>query len=156
MAQSTAWTPYRPGQGLYGRSAAAAALLVVALFGSWRLYNITSPAQEAARKIVVLGLEVHTAALWAGGAFVVMGVLIFLFTFGLETGFKGLDSKTHALIDMLIDTEAELSKVSWPDSDELSVSTTAVLVAVVLLGAFLLGVDWLVALFMRTAGVLPR
>jgi preprotein translocase SecE subunit len=106
--------------------------------------------------VVLLGVHVPYAALWAGGAFVVMAALVFLFCFGVETGIGALDTKTHGLIDLLIDTEAELTKVSWPDSDELSVSTTAVLVSVVLLGTFLLCVDWLVALLMRTTGVLPR
>ncbi len=156
MAQSTAWTPYRPGQGVYARSAAAAAMLMAALFGSWRLYNIISAGGEAARKVALLGMKVPPAALYAGGAFVAIGVVVFLLTFGLETGIKAIDGKTHALIDLLVDTEGELAKVSWPDSDELSVSTTAVLVSVVLLGVFLLCADWLIALVMRTAGVLPR
>jgi preprotein translocase SecE subunit len=55
----------------------------------------------------------------------------------------------------LIDTESELAKVSWPGSEELTRSTTAVLISIVLLGGFLFCVDWLVALVMRMLEVLP-
>ncbi len=63
---------------------------------------------------------------------------------------------TRKWIDLLIDTEGELRKVSWPTRDDLVNSTTAVLVSIVLLGVFLVGMDYLVSWVMSIVGVLPK
>jgi len=152
LAQAVDRTPYRPGQGIYARAATGAALLLVALFASVRLFQLTRLEKTAFK---VLGMPVPQAALWAGGLFIVLATVVFLVTFGLETGLRGLDSKTKRFIDLLIDTESELAKVSWPSSQELTSSTTAVLISIILLGAFLFCVDWLAASLMRSLQVLP-
>ncbi len=152
MAQSVALTSYRPGQGVYARTATGGALLLIALFGSVRLFNMVR-AQKVA--FTLLGMQVPQAALWAGGVFIVLAAVVFLLTFGPQTGLQGLDSKTQRLIDLLVDTESELAKVSWPSSAELTSSTTAVLISIILMGAFLFCVDWLAASLMRSLQVLP-
>lgn len=43
------------------------------------------------------------------------------------------------------ETEEELRKCSWPTWDELKGSTVVVLVAIVLLGVFTVGIDFVVA-----------
>jgi preprotein translocase subunit SecE len=43
------------------------------------------------------------------------------------------------------ETEEELRKCSWPSWDELKGSTVVVLVAIVLLGGFTVGIDFVVA-----------
>jgi preprotein translocase SecE subunit len=103
-----------------------------------------------------MDLKVHWSVVVAGGVFVVLGFLIFMFTFGLETGLKGVDAKTHALIDMLIDTEAELAKVAWPSKEQLTRYSVAVLLFIALFGVYLLCVDYLVAVVLRVLGVLPK
>ncbi len=95
------------------------------------------------------------AALVPGGVFIVLGALVWVVTYGPQTGIKGLDSLTRKWIDLLIDTEGELRKVSWPTRDDLVNSTTAVLVSLVLLGMFLVGMDYLVSWVMSRIGVLP-
>jgi len=154
LSQSKALAPYRPGQGVYARAAVAGAMLLLALLSCVQLYNM-SRSEAAGQAFTLLGMPVPYAAIWSGAAFVVLGLAIFLFTFGLQTGVQWLDGKTHGLIDLLIDTEAELAKVSWPNSDELTVSTTAVLISIVVLGVFLLGVDSLAVFVMRLLKVLP-
>jgi preprotein translocase SecE subunit len=126
-------------------------MLLLALFGSFRLFQLTVTPDSVA----VLGMNVPVAALWSAGLFVALGGVILLLSVGPTTGIEGIDSKTHQLIDLLIDTETELGKVSWPDSEELTRSTTAVLVCIVLFGAFLFVVDWGVTLVMRAIEVLP-
>jgi len=126
-------------------------MLLVALFGSFRLYQLT----VTGNSVPVLGMNMPVAALWSAGLFFALGAVILLLCVGPTTGIEGIDRKTHKLIDLLIDTEAELGKVSWPDSDELTRSTTAVLVCIVLFGAFLFAVDWGVTLVMRLLNVLP-
>ena len=43
------------------------------------------------------------------------------------------------------ETEEELRKCTWPSWDELKGSTVVVLVAILLLGAFTVGIDFVVA-----------
>jgi preprotein translocase subunit SecE len=130
---------------------------LVALFASVRLFYAISPetAEGAARTFKILGMTVPHSALWAAGMFLMLAFVAFVFTFGLRTGLAGIDSKVRGLIDLLIDTQAELGKVSWPNRDQLTRSTTAVLVSIVLIGVFLLVVDLLIGYVMRTMNVLP-
>jgi len=128
-------------------------MLTLALFASVRVFQLSHTTDEAA--IQLLGMDVPHSAVWAAVLFVGLAFVAFLFTYGLETGLKSLDKKTHALIDLLVDTQSELSKVSWPGSEELIRSTTAVLISILLLGVFLLCVDWLLASALRSLDVLP-
>jgi preprotein translocase SecE subunit len=96
------------------------------------------------------------SAVWAAGLFVVLGAFVFLFTFGLATGLKVLDENTHRFVDLLVDTESELAKVAWPGRDELGRSTGAVLVLILVLGAFLYIVDQIVAYVFGLLRVLPQ
>jgi len=127
-------------------------MLVLALFASMRLFQLTRT--EAAFE--VLGMEVPHATLWAAALFAAFGAVVFLFTFGPSTGMKGLDSATHGLIDLLVETEVELNKVSWPNAETMTRSTSAVLVSIAILGAFLFCVGILVTKAMEALGVLPR
>jgi len=138
-------TVYRPGQGTYARGSAAAAALVVAAFASWRLFTKLDAAasDNADGGFRLLGLSVPPAALWAGGLFVLVALIVVVVFFGLSTGLKGLDGKTQLLIDLLIDTQTELTKVSWPSREDLVRVTAAVLVSIALLGGFLFGVNFL-------------
>lgn len=155
MPESAGLSPHRPGQGIYARGAAAAALLLVALFASWRLYyNLVQFGVQ--NNVPLLSMKVPVAALWAAGLFVILGAVTFFFTFGVGTGWQALDSKTRASVDVLIDTEAELSKVSWPGRSDLLRATSAVLVLIFVLGLFLLGVDWFVTHVLSLLNVLPR
>ena len=150
---ATALAPYRPAQGIYARVGTAAALLVMFLFGSFRFYTLLSVSSTG--QVIVLGMRVPYAALAAGALFVVMSAVVWVVTFGSQTGIKGVDSVTQKWIDLLIDTEAELRKVFWPTRDDLIRSTAAVMVSIILLGVFLLAVDWTVGWAMSQLHVLP-
>jgi len=151
MPTAMALTPYKPNQGLYARGAAGGALLFLALFSAVRLML----SMEAGTAFELLGLEVPTGAVWSAAVFVVCGLLIAILTFGFETGLAGVDGKVRGVVDLLIDTQGELQKVSWPSKDELRRSTTVVLVCIFVLGAYLFTVDLVVNLFMTRIGVLP-
>jgi len=124
---------------------AAGALLLLGLFGSVRLYQ----AKLSDATFPLLGMDLRYAAVWGAGLFVVVGTVVFWLAYGPRTGIRGIDGKVHKLIDLLVETETELGKVSWPGSDELTRSTTAVLVSIILLGGFLAAVDTVVALLIR-------
>ncbi len=156
MAEPTGLSPHRPGQGIYARSATAGVLVLVALFAGYRLYYMLVVDAGFVGSTTLLGVKVPYATLWAAGLFVVLGALAFLFTFAVPTGLAALDSKTRASVDLLIDTEGELAKVSWPGRDDLLKATSAVLVLIIVLGVFLYGADRVVTYVLALLGVLPR
>jgi preprotein translocase subunit SecE len=47
------------------------------------------------------------------------------------------------------ETREELKKCSWPTKDELIDSTTVVMVAILILGAFTVGADFLISMFVH-------
>lgn len=51
--------------------------------------------------------------------------------------------ETPKIADLLIDTESELRKVTWPTLSEAINSSVVVILCVVFLMAFLAGADWL-------------
>jgi preprotein translocase subunit SecE len=53
------------------------------------------------------------------------------------------------LADYIQGTRDELLKCSWPSWDELKGSTAVVMVAIVLLGGFTVGVDFVITLLVR-------
>jgi len=103
----------------------------------------------------VLGVQVPHAAIWAGLLFLLLAAVAFLVAFGVPTGIKGLDARIHKLIDLLIDTEQELNKVSWPNRDELTRSTTAVLVTILMVGGYIFCVGIVILYVMSSLSVLP-
>ncbi len=152
MPSGMSLIPYKPNQGLYARSVAGGAMLLLNLFGSVRLVE-TLGLDE---KFAFLGLPLPVNAVWGAVLFLTFSAVIAVFTFGLETGLAGLDSRTHGFIDLLVDTQGELQKVSWPTREELGRSTTVVLVCIVALGCFLYVVDLVVFFLMSRLGVLPK
>lgn len=142
--------PYKPNQGVYARGAAGAGLLVFDLMASLRL------AQMAGLKEDVAAIGLPAGYLWGAGLFLALGALIGVIIFGVETGWEALDGKSRALVDLLIDTETELQKVSWPGREELRRSTLVVLLCILVLGVYLVVVDVAVSATMKSAGVLPR
>jgi preprotein translocase SecE subunit len=155
----TTLRPYRPGQGIYARAVVAGVFLLLALFASVNLFYSRLAASKAATQadsVRVLGIGVpRTPAIWAVATFVPLSAVILLLTVGFTTGLKGLDARVQKLIDLLVETESELGKVAWPTSGDLTRDTTAVLVGIVLLGAFLIAMDWLLLTVLRTTQVLP-
>ena len=145
-------TLYKPNQGAYARATAAGALLLVDLLASVRFFQWAA----IERKFSFFGLQVPFGFIWAGVLFVGLAVVIAVFTAGYSTGIRGIDAKTRGFVDLLIDTQAELQKVSWPDRDELVRSTTVVLVCMLVLGVFLFGVDLLLSNTMKLINVLPK
>ena len=83
-----------------------------------------------------------------------MGFLICILVIGVETGIRPLDSGGKKTVDFLIDTQGELQKVSWPTRYEIVGSTTVVIVSVIVIGIFILGIDWIVSVIMGYIGVL--
>lgn len=144
-----ALTPYKLNQGVYARGVAGMAMLVLGLFASFRLFEKLGGTET----VTVAGMP--AAYLWAALLFIVVAVVVGIVTFGLQTGLRAVDAKSCAFVDLLVDTQTELQKVSWPTREELRSSTTVVLICILVLGAFLYVVNLLVTFVMRNLRVLP-
>jgi preprotein translocase SecE subunit len=57
--------------------------------------------------------------------------------------YRWLEKPVNA--DLLIDTESELRKVTWPTFKDVVNSSLVVIICVVFLMAFLAGTDWMIA-----------
>ena len=49
----------------------------------------------------------------------------------------------------ILETREELRKCTWPTWNELKGSTIVVMISIILLGAFTVGIDFVIALFVR-------
>lgn len=147
---------YRKGQGLYSRIAVGVALGMLSLFASVSLYNLLIDLPNIAEnaKVPLVDIDLTWGLICAFVLFVFLGFFICVFIAGLETGIKPLDAGSKRTVEFLIDTQGELQKVSWPTRYELVGSTAVVIVSVVVIGIFILGVDWFVSAVMEYIGVL--
>jgi len=53
------------------------------------------------------------------------------------------------LRNYVLETREELRKCTWPSRDELRGSTVVVMVSIFILGAFTVGIDFILALFVQ-------
>ena len=131
---------YKPDQGRIARLAAFWSLAILILYGCTSLYAELSsrfdgllgrPLLASLQKIPVLGLKLSPALLIT--ALVLGAALYFLHRW----------QNTPKMADLLIDTEAELRKVTWPTFPEAVNSSIIVIVCVLFLMGFLAGADWM-------------
>ena len=130
---------YKKDQGRYTRLAAFWSLALLAFYGCWspkievlqRWPVLKQPLSDSMRKVPVLGLDLNAALLIT---VVVLGAAWFaLYRW----------EQTPKVADLLIETEAELRKVTWPTMPEAVNSSLVVIVCVIFLMAFLAGADWM-------------
>lgn len=152
----TALGVYKKGQGVYSRIVVGVALGILGLFASLSLYNALMDLPNVAQntKIPLVGIGLTWGLICAFALFALLGFLIYIFVAGLETGVRPLDNSGKKAVQFLIETQGELQKVSWPTKYELVGSTAVVIISVVVIGVFVLGVDWFVSLIMGYIGVL--
>jgi len=151
-----AWGVYKKGQGIYSRIVVGAALGILGLFASVSLHNalldLPSVVQDA--RVPLVDISLTWGLISAFALFVVLGFLIYVFVVGLETGIRPLDNSGKRVVEFLIEAQGELQKVSWPTKYELVGSTAVVIISVIVIGVFVLGVDWFVSRIMEYIGVL--
>ncbi|MEW6355735.1 MAG: preprotein translocase subunit SecE [Planctomycetota bacterium] len=150
------FTFYKKGHGKYARWVTAISFGVILLFGCWELYEGLG-AGEAQKPWEIIGVGVTRDALTAAMVFLVGMVFVAILTCGFESsiwGLRGLGARGRAFIDFLIDVEAELRKVAWPNRRELLNSTWVVIITMVVFAFFLVVMDRVLQLAMRSLGVL--
>ncbi|MEK7298126.1 MAG: preprotein translocase subunit SecE [Planctomycetota bacterium] len=151
-----AWGVYKKGQGIYSRIVVGIALGVLGLYAAISLHNVLLDLPNVAQntRIPLVGLGLTWGLICSFALFAVLGFLIYIFVAGMETGVRPLDNSGKKVVEFLIETQGELQKVSWPTKYELVGSTAVVIISVVVIGIFVLGVDWFVSLIMGYIGVL--
>jgi len=127
---------YRPDQGVYARGTAFWCLVIFAWLAATRFHYWTQsfgdwPSKRLmADKIAVVGVYL-TPSLF-------LGIGLFL---ALLLGIWKLVN--HAkLADLLIDTEQEMRKVTWPSFEDSKTSSLVVIGCVVFMLLFLMGSDF--------------
>ena len=133
---------YKKDQGRMARLAAFWTLAVLLFYGCVSL-NVTltgnfgktlgAPLIDGFPRIPVLGTDLT-------GAFLISAVLCVA---GLFLLYRYLERPKYA--DMLIETELELRKVTWPGGQEVVNSSIVVIVCVLFLMGFLAASDWFLA-----------
>lgn len=128
---------YKPEQGRLVRLSAFWALLFVAGYGAFRLRrtldgyeSLAKPFDAMGGEIPILGWTLNSSLLVALGFFAVCWLALFWF----------LNRPKSA--DMLIETEGELKKVTWPTFSEAVDSTIVVIFVVVVLLFFVMLADF--------------
>lgn len=127
---------YKQDQGRMARMAAYWSLAILLFYGCHSLHRELNGRFESLSKdlvgspIPILGVTVNGALLIA--AVILIGGLTLLYRW----------QQTPKVADLLIDTETELKKVTWPTLPEAINSSVVVMVTVAVLMAFLAGADW--------------
>jgi preprotein translocase SecE subunit len=139
---------YRKDQGRYARMAAFWTLAILLLYGSLQLRTeLTSifpkslghvfgadEQGEGGLRIPILGVDVSAA------------LLIAVLTAGLGLWFLNRWLETPKRADLLIETEHELRKVSWPTLDEAVDGSIVVVVVVLFLMGFMAVADYVLGI----------
>jgi len=99
----------------------------------WTLLEKYIPKELAYKSYLAYGIP--------AAVFVVIGAVVYVYL------------NRPKVVDFLVATEAEMKKVSWSSRSELLGSTAVVIVTVVILAAFIYGVDYLLILFGRGLGL---
>ena len=117
-------------------------MVLLVLFGCTFLHGLLIQAESMQEAIG--GIRIPVVAVDLNGAFLISTAI---FLVGLFFVFRWQSKPKVA--DLLIETEAELRKVTWPSGSEVLNSSTVVVVTVTLLGFFLAGADWFLNKFFR-------
>lgn len=128
---------YKPEQGRMARMAAFWGCVALALFGATSLHTLLVSQFDGLAtplggiRIPVVGVDLTIGFLISLTLFTVITLVVFRWQNRPKTA------------DVLIDTEAELKKVTWPTMNEVIQSSIVVIVFVVVLMGYLAGADWL-------------
>lgn len=131
---------YKKDQGRYARLAAFWILAVLLFYGSTSLHTTLSSIFDGKLANAIGGMVVPVFAIKLSPAFLISGAV---FIVGVWLLYRWLESPKIA--DLLIETETELRKVTWPTTPEVVNSSIVVVVCVLFLMAYLAGADWLLA-----------
>lgn len=136
---------YKQDQGRLARTTVFWALVVLAYFGAaslrrelaTRIDVMGRPLLEDLPRLPVIGVQLTPAFV----------IALVLFAGALALILRWIERPKNA--DLLIETEQELRKVTWPSMQEVVNSSLVVIFCVLFLMAFLAGADFVLARIMR-------
>jgi preprotein translocase SecE subunit len=131
------FAPYKEDQGRHVRMGAFWTVVFFVGFGCRFLHDFMIQWKSLAEPLG--GLRIPVVGVNLSPAFLISS-LFFLAGVVLTKRWQ----QKPKVADMLIDTEAELKKVSWPKGQEVWNASMVVVVCVVLLAGFLMLSDWIV------------
>ncbi len=128
----------KKGQGIYARRLAYGLCGGLVAFGAYALWTVINKADQGVwvSDIPVIG-EITVYNVIAIVVFFVGMLLLHLFLNRVE------------MVDLLIDTEQEMKKVSWPSKKEVQNSTIVVVIVTFVMAMALFGFDKLLRLVFR-------
>ena len=127
---------YKKDQGRMARMAAYWSLAILIFYGCQSMHGELA-GRFASMKADLLGFPIPILGMTFNGALILSGVVL-----GLSLTALYRWQQTPKVADLLIETENELKKVTWPTLPEAINSSIVVLVTVLFLMAFLAGADW--------------
>ena len=148
------FTIYKRGLGVAARVSVGVALLLIALFAAYSLHGALINLPGLGFDIPLVGLPLSWGLVWSFVFFLFLLFFIALLVGFVETGVSRIDNIGRGVVEYLIDTQAELKKVSWPLKNELIGSTIVVLICGFVMGVYVFGVDRLVTEVMRLLNIL--
>ena len=128
---------YKADQGRMARMAAYWSLAILMFYGCHSLHGELNGRFESL-KADLIGAPIPVLGITVNGAFLIAAALLGLGLYILHRW-----QETPKVADLLIETENELKKVTWPTLPEAINSSIVVLVTVVILMAFLAGSDYI-------------
>lgn len=105
---------------------------LVGKFTEFSAVDLKSPLIKSVPRIPVLGVDLNGALI----------IATLIFAGGMFLAWRWQEKPKNA--DLLIETEAEMRKVTWPTRNEVVTSSVVVVVCVLFLMAFLAGADWVI------------
>ena len=136
------FAPYREDQGRHVRMVAFWSLVFFAGFGSRFLHDIL--VQWPRLRAPMGGVRIPVVGVDLTPAFLASMVLFLVCLAAIHRWLR-----KPKIADLLIETEAELLKVTWPKGQEVWNASMVVLISVVLLGLFLAASDVFLFRLMR-------
>ncbi|MDZ4774907.1 MAG: preprotein translocase subunit SecE [Planctomycetota bacterium] len=131
---------YKEDQGRLARLVVFWALALLVFYGCYAFYNevlkakfdsLRTPLFAGMKKLPILSIELN-------GAFVIAALLFAALIWLLMRWLQ-----RPKIADLLIETESEMRKVTWPTMSEAVNSSVIVIVCVLFLMVYLAGADWL-------------
>ena len=125
---------YKPEEATRSRGLLAVLLVALLGYGVLSLYEFLGFdwwQQDLARGVLGDEFPFSPRVILAGVMFLILGLAVYLLV------------NHHKIVDFLIDTEAELHKVSWAPKHEVISSSVVVVVTTVVIGLFLFFVDYM-------------
>jgi len=133
---------HKDEQGRHARMAAFWSLTLLWLFGCNFLHGELLAFDSLAEPIS--GIRIPIVAIDLSGSFVIATVLFLAGLIWIRVW-----QRKPKVANLLIDTESELRKVTWPSGQQVINSSLVVVVAVLLIGLYLAGTDYVLARIMK-------